>query len=364
MAIETLKFIISNQIRTSKTRAKFFDYLDRIYSFTEETPTINKKFLTKINNDFDNIVRDYYMASNSKFERKTELDVLAAKYGYRDSYDATSKHKDPIFQAIQFGTVYGIREVRCIYKAKIAVFEKVELYFFIDTYYPNIESWNVLAERLDWIYTIVNPSKEAKEAKKLQEIKGKKNPEIKTAIDEIAEDFRKVIETNEYIWYLKQFLGFTAKFPNGTDYNTYNSKENRGIRHNIGRFVTYIDGVYKLLPNHAEMAEKIAHETSVNTITKWQKKMYDKLGGFITDLNKKFKTTVIGQGLGSHDIVFHFEDGSKFTINNQIVNKVSTLGNYFYAYPTTFHHGYLPDGTRIENPCEFTIKKAFNEYIK
>ena len=370
MAIQILKDIITNQVRTSKTREKLFYYIELIYAFTEELKSIDKKELTKITNDLDNIVREYYHKINSTFSRKTELDALAVKQGYRDCYDATSKHKDPIFQVIQFGTVYGIHEVKRIYKAKHAAFDNAELYFFIDTYYPNIESWNNLAEKLDEIKIILNPTKEQREAKKLQKIKGKVNPEIKAAIDEIAEDFRQVIEKNEYIWYLKQFLGFTAEFPKGIEYDALNSKRHHYIRQNIGRFLTkarhdtFTGGTYILIPNHAEVAEKIAHETSVATITKWQSKMYDKLGGFITELNKKFEISVIGQGLNAHDIVFHFEDGSKFTINNQIVNKVSTLGNYFYTYPTTFHHAYLPDTTRIENPCEFTVKKAFNEYIK
>ena len=94
----------------------------------------------------------------------------------------------------------------------------------------------------------------------------------------------------------------------------------------------------------------------------WKVKMYDKLGGFISDLNKPFTLSVRGSQERQNDINFKFEDGSSFTLRNNIVDKISHLGTFFYAYPTTFHYAYLPDGSKIANPNEVTVKKAFNSY--
>lgn len=65
-----------------------------------------------------------------------------------------------------------------------------------------------------------------------------------------------------------------------------------------------------------------------------------------------------GRGLvGEMDFIF--TDGSKFTVRNKVVYKVSTLGKGFAQFPTTFHNAVLPDGTKMPEPNERTINDVF-----
>jgi hypothetical protein len=92
------------------------------------------------------------------------------------------------------------------------------------------------------------------------------------------------------------------------------------------------------------------------------RKMYDKIGGLVSDIDKDFRANVVGSDMSYNDINFIFNDNSKFSIRNQIVSKISNQGTFFYTYPTTFHDAYLPDGEKIPNPNEYSVKNAFNSF--
>jgi len=363
----TIEDLVTSTTKMKAGKTKLLDYLNQINSFIEDAPNIDRKQFTQIVNDLDKAVGKYYDENDTKTDREYHNDIekLAKSMGYTSVYEATDKnHADPLLRALNFFHVYGLYEV----KRKIEAIEAVgkltnKQKDFIAKYYPNINIWYKLACRTAEIKEILNPTKEQKQAKALQTIKGAVNPEIKKAIDEIAENFRKYIEQKEYDWMLSRVAYFKEQFPDGATDRDYHEKKNRYLFTNLSGFIKLENyRTYNVIPNFEEKARTRAINISNETIKAWQLKMYNKLGGFVTDLNKTFKTSVDGGSIGYNKIFFKFEDGSQFAIQNQIVGKVSPLGTYFYAYPTTFHNAFLPDGSKIANPNEYTVKKAFNDY--
>ena len=362
---EIVKEIIEKNIRTKKTKEKFFDYLKRIYSFDENSPNIDKKEFTQIYNQFSDLLRQIF--NDKRDEYTEEIKALAIEKGYSSLYDAYDTQKDPIFKILHWINIYYLKDILRKYNDLQDLNLDGKFQKFIDKWYPNFKELSEFAEKVEYIRSILMPSKEEKQARATKQIKGKINPEIKSAIDEIAEDFRKVIEEKEYDRRISIITKFQVHFLNGISRDNYMDRKNRYYMDNIGMFIQKENpkdwnSNYIISPNYKELVRKTANSISIETIQKWQFKMYNKLGGFISELGKKFTTKVIGSRYSSHDIVFNFEDGSKFTINNQIVSKVSNLGTYFYTYPTTFHNAHLPDGSRIAQPSEYSVKKAFNDY--
>lgn len=222
-----LEQLIIDNTKTKNTRAKLLDYLERINSFSEENQTIDRKELTKIVNEFGSFVGGLISGGYHdprQDEYRKALDVLAEEYGYRNSYAATSDNKTnledkALFQQFNFFSVYGLSDL--VRKQKFIETHEMSDSFraFISKYYPNLQEWSELGEKLEEIRKILNPTAEERKKKQLEEIKGKVNPEIKSAIDEIAEDFRKVIEKNEYDWYIRRINLFNEKYPNGANEN-------------------------------------------------------------------------------------------------------------------------------------------------
>lgn len=72
------------------------------------------------------------------------------------------------------------------------------------------------------------------------------------------------------------------------------------------------------------------------------------------------KTTEIfhGEDFGG-EMQFSFEDGSKFTVRNKTVFKISPLGRPFEQFPTTFHDVVMPDGSRMSSPSEQRMLDVF-----
>lgn len=360
--------IIRNSVRTRAKQAKLIDYVERVYNFDPENPAIDKKEITRITNEIDgSVLRSYYGGREKWDEYKIAFNELCKELGYPDSYDATKSNED--LRAIQFNSVYGLSDA--VHKSRaIEAQTDPKMIAFSKKYFPNIEVFADFTKKLSEIQKIVAPSAKEKREQELKIIKGSVNPEIKTAIDEIAEDFRKVIEEKEYNNYIRIAEMFKEKFPNGISSKEYYDRRNSFYSNVIGFLFkkkdpnSYIEQTHILIDNYEQKARQIAKRVSEDTIAQWQGKMYNKLGGFISELNKKFTTNVIGRTMGEHDIIFKFEDGSRFSIRNQIVSKISNKGTYFYAYPTTFHNAFLPDGSRIAQPSEFTVKDAFNKYGK
>lgn len=341
--------IITATARTAVTRTKLFEYTSSIFNFSDDNHTIQKKGLTKIMNDFSSLAGRAIMLDGYH---------SSSKENYREEIS-----RFPEARELQFFTVYGLIDLWRKQKY-IETYADSNLLQIINKYYPNLKEWSDLYERLEMIRKVLNPSAEERKAKELLEIKGRVNPEIKKAIDKIAEEFRQVIELNEYNHLKSMVAKFQEMYPSGINLDTAR-RENKPAFNELRRFLVPVEKfspVYVLAPEYNKSIIKYTYDLSVEIITSWQRKMYDKLGGFISELNKSFEVSVQGSGPRSSDIVFKFTDGSRFMITNQIVSKISNLGNFFYQYPTTFHNAYLPNGTKIQNPNEYTVKKSFNEY--
>ena len=362
----TIEELVSSTTNMKAGKAKLLDHLSRLASFNEDEPNIDRKELTRIINDLDGAVAKYYDYRNKDAERNysNDLEEVAKKMGYSSVYEATDKnHADPFLRAVHFYTVYGLyevkRKVEDIQKSSPNKFQQN----FIDKYYPNLMTWYKLACETAEIKEILNPTKEQKQARELLKIKGAVNPEIKKAIDEIAENFRKFIEEKEYNWMMRLCNRFIEIYPDGASDRDQSERKNRQFFSSLSGFIkTENYRTYNLIPDYEKKARTRAIRVSEETIKSWQMKMYNKLGGFITELGKKFTTSVKGGSLDYNRILFKFEDGSQFELQNQIVDKTSNLGTYFYTYPTTFHNAFLPDGSKIANPNEYTVKKAFNDF--
>ena len=366
----TIEELVASTTKMKAGKIKLLDHLGKIESFDEDEPNMDRKEFTRLINDLDGAVTKYYDYRNRDVERdySNDLEKIAKKMGYDSVYEATDKnHADPFLRAVHFFHVYGLYEV----KRKVEEIEKSSpkkfQQAFVDKYYPNIMTWYELACKTAEIKEILNPTKEQKQARELLKIKGAVNPEIKKSIDEIAENFRKFIEEKEYNWMIRLCDRFKELFPDGTNDKDQFERKNRQFFASLSGFVkqqmsTNYVIKYVLIPDYDTKAKIRAKRVSEETIKSWQMKMYNKLGGFITELGKKFTTSVEGGSIGYNRIRFKFDDGSQFELQNQIVDKTSNLGTYFYTYPTTFHNAFLPDGSKIANPNEYTVKKAFNDF--
>jgi len=59
------------------------------------------------------------------------------------------------------------------------------------------------------------------------------------------------------------------------------------------------------------------------------------------------------------EILFTFEDGSRFTVRNKTIWKVSPNGKQFAQFPTTFHNVILPNGKAMSSPSEERMVSVF-----
>lgn len=244
---------------------------------------------------------------------------------------------------------------------------KLEEQEIIDKYLSDLHYWVDLHDRIEFVRKILNPTAEERKKKELQQIKGEVNPKIREAIDKIAKNFRKVIEENEYSWYKKTVEYYIEKYGEVITYKQRKGKQLPNIINKVYKKLSSVYSVYvdiKLDPNWKEILKKIAISYSHQVIQSFKFKMYDKIGGLISDIDKPFEVDVTGGGIKSNNIHFNFNDGSRFSIKNQIVSKMSNRGTFFYSYPTTFHDAYLPNNEKIPNPNEYTVKKAFNDYFE
>jgi hypothetical protein len=358
-------------IRTKNTKEKLEGYLDKIYSFSEDNQIIDKKELTKIKNDFDKIMSTYYSLIGTTEEKSEILEEIAKSKGYSLYKAAYSTPGEVVLKVIANLHTYGLidskRGINKINDIKNQM--SVEEINFIEKYYPNLDKWSSLYDKIEEISIILNPTKEQRETKKLQEIKGKVDPKIKNAIDEIAENFRIVIEEQQNAYYLRSVENLQKYFLNGRFEKTLVHKDDyRYVRELLSVLYFILDKPklpeYILVSDYEEKILKQAYDDSIRIISKFQFKMYDKLGGFMQELGKDFTTNVQGKTHKNNDIYFKIEGGGNFAIRNQIVYKVSNRGTTFYTYPTNFLFANLPNGERVKDPSEYTVKKAFNDYYK
>jgi len=374
---------IKGFVRSNNTRTKYKDYLKAIENFSEENQTISKKELTKIKNDLSDLCTSYYSIldnivevkdeyvdrMNKTTESKEALKGLLNKRGYNSYYDIERKEgKSELYNLYRFLMLIRVFSIEDPKRILInmdsfkSVMNNDEIDWF-DKYYPNLDKWVELNSELKNIETILNPTKEQKQKNqlKLMTVKGAVNPKLKDAVDKIADDFRVVIENNEYNHYIKTVSIYNEKYPNGIPpeiyFKSYSKNEFIKVAYKNNFNQNYI-----LLPNYDELLKAEALKVSKTQILPFQIKMYDKLSGFMKELDKEFDVSVYGRSKNRNNISFNFKDGSRFSIQNSIVSKFSHLGTFFYTYPTTFHNAYLPNGEKISNPNEYTVKTAFNKY--
>ena len=348
-------------VRSKKTKEKLVNYLNKINDFTEQNQTISKKELTQVENAFNKLCVTYYgllkgndLNGESKYNI---LDNLSQKRGFRNFFDAKESPVN-LLSNLNVGLSsikYNLKKIDGI---EFNSFEQD----FLDKYYPNMLNWLELYNTIEEIRSIHNPTKEEKIARKLKEIKGRVNQNLRKSIEKIGEDFRIKIEKDFLKYFENRIKYFNKKYPNGLPYNdestifTHNYLVNKGEKYN---------NVYVLIPNINEVVAKESYDRSVEIITSWELKMFDKLGGnFLGSFDNDFTTEIYGSTYKYNDIYFNFSDGSSFSIRNQIVSKCSHLGTPFYTFPTTFHNAYLPDGTKVSNPDEYNVKNAFKNYYK
>lgn len=371
MKVETINWIIEQVndkaiVKTKTTRAKVINAVELISTFSDDNLTMEKKELTKHLNLLDKVCGTYYgirYSSINSDERYEILDTLAQSRGANRYFDIYSD-KDSITNMISHFSHYGIASIQYNYnKIKGVELNDIEKEY-ISKFYPNMEKWVELLEKITEIKHYFNPTKEEKEARKLKEIKGSVNTELKKAIDEIAEKFRKNIEEKHRENYYKRIDNFIEKYPSGLSIN--NDRKIKDYASSLFKFIKRDNetDLYIILPNAKEIASKMAKDESDEIIVSWQIKMYNKLGGdFINTFNNNFETFVSGD-FNYNDILFKFSDGSSFVLRNNIVSKFSNIGTFFYTFPTTFHDAYLPDGEVVKSPDEYSVKKAFQDFYK
>lgn len=107
----------------------------------------------------------------------------------------------------------------------------------------------------------------------------------------------------------------------------------------------------------AKQAQKIADQSAEHFVSKNK----FKLAAFlkhkqIKDI--KVMSMSVSNGVIHSQMRFTFEDGSEFTVQNQMVYGSTQQGTPFVRYPTTFHD-VLIDGQRMSGPSELKIYKAF-----
>lgn len=354
-------------VRMKRMKEKYVDQINRLDDFTEDNQTIEKKELTQIKNGLDKLYGAYYGGDKAFHDKKkSDLEKIAKNRGV-SMY--AYENPDPAMQALGMVFNYGISDA----KKNLEKFSKVkftkEEQDFVDKYYSNFDKWVGLDERIEEVRKILNPSAEERKAKEFKEIKGKLNPKIKKAIDEIAENFRKVIEENEKNSYEKSLSRkreeYGDKIPSDDTHERnfrWGGVNNRLYQKDpkISKFSYNFD--YILIPNYQEVIDEQANSISYEIIGKFKGKMYSKIGGMVTDIDKEFEVEVVGGNWTYNDIFFTFEDGSRFSIRNKIVSNVNQYETFYYTYPTTFHDAFLPNGEKIPNPNEYSVKKAFNDY--
>jgi hypothetical protein len=350
---------MTNEIQTKKgfvkmkrMKEKYIGFLDRMEEFSEENQTIPKKELTQIKNAFDKLCSAYYYDPKKKADQELMYDKLGVKFW---DYDGP----------LRFIAMYGVASAVKLMK-EINVKLKPAEQEFVDNYFQNLHHWTEIHNRLEYIRQILNPTKEEKDRRKNEDIKGKLNPKIRTAIDEIAENFRKVIEKNEHTNCKKSIERYLETYGEVITYEQMTEDEyTPSIIHKVyinEKKIIKNNYDITLIKNWKSFIKKYALEYSHDAILSFQYKMYDKIGGMISDINKDFEVDVTGRGMRNNNIHFTFDDGSKFSIRNKIVNNLNQYNTFYYTYPTTFHDAYLPDGKKIPSPNEFNVKKEFNDY--
>jgi hypothetical protein len=193
-----------------------------------------------------------------------------------------------------------------------------------------------------------------------QEIKGKIDPAINDELVKIRERWENVIYDSRNSR-MDALSPFVVEFL--LTYNS-NNKSHRDVLYNYRELdMVKYDSHNKLRVATKEEIRETSRMVAISEADKFYYKMIDKLGGFITSLNRTLLairdlTPDYSKTPRHSELEFTFTSGYGFNIVNSIVINTSPLGNQFYQYPSTFRKAYTPVGL-IKMPSEYSVKKAF-----
>jgi hypothetical protein len=354
-------------VRTKNTKGKLEKYLDDILNYTPENPTLDKKSITKIINDFSKVFGTYY--SLNRDERKLDLEKIQKDRGMEYLFSAKEKSDDyKVCQTLKLGVnFYSLLDAQ----RNIDKFNDIEHLLnknendFVEKYFSNMDKWATLYNSIKSIEDNLKSTQlKKKEEEKIKEIKGKVHPLMRDAINEIKEEFRITIEKNQLEFFNNRMLRLADKYNfkiSKSDIEEAREKK-QDILYGVHQFFEKAGSFLIPRVDYKEMMKKEANEISIEKSDGWAYKMFHKLGGLLNGVDIKFTIKKTSDNYRSNQLYFDFEDGASFTIRNKIVFKYSSSDTPFTQFVTTFHNAYLPDGERIKSPDEYTVKKAFNDY--
>ena len=188
---------------------------------------------------------------------------------------------------------------------------------------------------------------------------------IEDAVKEIGDNFRKIVEENQMLFYHKAIDTYKEYSQKTGETNSYKLVK----RHNMPEWVNEVISwfikqgfsdkgeYYSIVPNAEQIIIKKAKEDAEKIILDFIGKMTQKLEDVVS-VGKTFTIDTEGLSPEEHRLYFKFSDGGHFTIQNKIVS-VWNAYKPFYRYPTTFHDAVLANGEKVFQPSEASIKLAF-----
>ena len=208
--------------------------------------------------------------------------------------------------------------------------------------------------------------KKHREIKEREEIKGKLDPIMRTALETVTDKFRDTM-----YGYFKTY--FTDERVKAVKFFSSNSKPDYSEINAMNKWNGHCRRYQEMMEDF-DTATSVSDETIVKlakNISKEQSesfffKMANKLGGLIATPLKEVRNHMMGENNPFRSTLkFDFVDGASFIITNKIVVNTSPLGRPFYQYPCTFHGITLPNGSTVKiGDSELAVKKAFNEFYK
>lgn len=208
---------------------------------------------------------------------------------------------------------------------------------------------------------------EIRNANKLKEIKGKIDPSFAKELDDICKEFRPNIKESYTTYFQNQKIKAKEFVKNNCEILKTHTKESQSAHQTLAEYVR--EGVviiskgegYEFMTD--ERIETVSERAAQDEIDSFYFKMADKLGGFVTSIEKQILSVKREQKTKStafdNYMMFKFTDGSEFTVHNKIITNWSPLGNPFYQYPCTFIFAKLSTGEVVKNPYEASVKHAF-----
>lgn len=246
-----------------------------------------------------------------------------------------------------------------------------------------IEKYIPIAQEVAKLQSKVESGKEQKAREKKQQIKGSVNPVIYKEIEIIAEDFRKIIEENQFMYYAGKKTAFLKAVEETGSNDLYviwpeklipgrwrSIDANEGNRRKWDAVLDYIPegglrysnkNSKKMQAKSDEALFKMAFDESTQEAQSFLFKMSDKLGGMFKDIDVKLEIVKLDdRNMRSNQLLFKINGGdSQFILQNQITHNYSHLGTFFYRYPTTFHNAIIK-GQKLKLPDEVSVKQALN----